>query len=159
MAYLQDDPPLPALSSLFPHFYDEVLSESVDPFTISSSSGFLPLRPPLTTLPVEFEALAKILNDMPIVKEDGEAGLLASFKLGPLIDGGALPNLTSEVDRNVDQLSIITALFRDYSFLASAYLLEPCWESWSKDHEAGYGLGRAVLPSCIAGPLVKTAKM
>ncbi|KAK7883597.1 hypothetical protein LTR67_011096 [Exophiala xenobiotica] len=51
----------------------------------------------------------------------------------------------------------LTALFRDYSFLASAYLLEPCWEAWSKNNSAGYGLGRAVLPRCIAAPLVKAA--
>jgi indoleamine 2,3-dioxygenase len=101
---------------------------------------------------------------MPIVKADGTAGLVAKFQLGPLIDSGALPDLTSHVDSlRTDQgevdLEVMTALFRDYSFLASAYLLEPCWESWSKDHDAGYGLGRPVLPACIASPLVKAADM
>jgi len=99
---------------------------------------------------------------MPIVKADGSPGLVATFKLGPLIDSGALSDLTSHMEdlktKNGEvDLDAITALFRDYSFLASAYLLEPCWESWSKDHDAGYGLGRPILPTCIASPLVKAA--
>jgi indoleamine 2,3-dioxygenase len=118
----------------------------------------------LPRLAAEFDALSAILDDMPIVKADNSPGLLATFKLGPLIDSGALPDLTSYMDGlltdegDID-LEAITALFRDYSFLASAYLLEPCWETWSKDHDAGYGLGRAVLPKCIASPLVKAADM
>lgn len=118
-------------------------------------------------LPAHFDALSDILNDMPVAKADGTPGLLAKFKLGPLIDSGALPDLTSHLnDLRVKDgagdrydLEAITALFRDYSFLASAYLLEPCWETWSKDNNAGYGLGRAVLPRCIAAPLVEAADM
>jgi indoleamine 2,3-dioxygenase len=118
--------------------------------------------------------LSDILDDMPIVKADGTPGLLAKFQLGPLIDSGILPDLTRHIgdDLRVEaaaaaategqvtyDLEAVTALFRDYSFLASSYLLEPCWETWSKDHDAGYGLGRAVLPQCIAAPLVKAADM
>jgi indoleamine 2,3-dioxygenase len=120
-------------------------------------------------LPAKFDAMSNILDDMPIVKNDGSPGLLARYQLGPVIDSGALPDLTSHMDDlrvDVDDgtekqydLEAITALFRDYSFLASAYLLEPCWESWSKNNSAGYGLGRAVLPRCIAAPLVKAADM
>ncbi|EXJ66521.1 uncharacterized protein A1O5_10190 [Cladophialophora psammophila CBS 110553] len=164
MTYLVDSPPLPPLSTLFPHIHSNAASlpRSADPFTVTTSTGFLPCRSPLLRLPAQFNALSAILDDMPIVKADGSPGLLATFKLGPLIDSGALPDLTSCVDDlrtdtgDLD-LEAITAVFRDYSFLASAYLLEPCWETWSKDHEAGYGLGRAVLPKCIASPLVKAA--
>lgn len=164
MAYLTDSPPLPPLSALFPHIQSNAssLPRSADPFTVTTSTGFLPTRPPLLRLPAEFEALSAILDDMPIVKADGSPGLLATFKLGPLIDSGALPDLTAAVEdlhlaSGEWDLEAITALFRDYSFLASAYLLEPCWETWSKDHDAGYGLGRAMLPKCIASPLVKAA--
>ena len=52
----------------------------------------------------------------------------------------------------------MTAAFRDYAFLASAYLLEPCWQRWNEGLE-GYGLGREVLPKEIAGPLVKSAAL
>ena len=166
MTYLTDSPPLPPLSTLFPNIRSDAttLPRSADPFTVTTNTGFLPCRTPLPRLPAEFDALSSILADMPIIKADGSPGLLATFKLGPLIDSDALPDLTSSMEglktENGDtDLDAITALFRDYSFLASAYLLEPCWESWSKDHDAGYGLGRAVLPTCIASPLVKAADM
>lgn len=108
--------------------------------------------------------MSDILDEMPIMKADGTPGLVAKFQLGPLIESGKLPDLTSCIDdlrvsKDEYDLEAITALFRDYSFLASAYLLEPCWESWSKDNNAGYGLGRPVLPRCIASPLVKAADM
>lgn len=45
------------------------------------------------------------------------------------------------------------------SFVASSYLLEPCWQVYSNNADDGYGLGRQVLPKCIAGPLVKCAEM
>ena len=166
MTYLTDSPPLPPLSELFPNIRADGISlpRSADPFTVNTSTGFLPCRQPLRRLPSEFDSLSDILDDMPIFKADGSAGLVATFKLGLLIDSGALPDLSPHIDglrtANGDvDLDAITALFRDYSFLASAYLLEPCWESWSKDHDAGYGLGRPVLPKCIAFPLVKAADM
>jgi indoleamine 2,3-dioxygenase len=166
MAYLQDDPPLPPFDELFPYLETEpsLLAHQIDPFTVTTKHGFLPAKPPLTQLPPTFQAVSKLLDEMPIRKLDGRAGLLAHFKLGPLIDEGSLPDFTAQVQAMLDDkenldMGIVTALFRDYSFLASAYLLEPCWESWSKDHTAGYGLGRPVLPKCIAGPLVSTAKV
>ena len=166
MTYLQDDPPLPSLPTLFPYLEQEPnqLSDHVDPFTVTTASGFLPLKPPLKDLPSDFDALTQILDEMPIRKHDGQPGLLAKYQLGPRIDGGDLPDLTAKVEALVQNLavinlSLVTALFRDYSFVASSYLLEPCWENWSKDHTAGYGLGRDKLPRCIAGPLSLTAKV
>ncbi|KAK5363829.1 hypothetical protein LTS03_009558 [Exophiala xenobiotica] len=169
MAYLAASPPPPPLPSPFPHLHSNAatIPSTTDPFTITTTTGFLPCRPPMRCLPAEFDAMSNILDDMPIVKDDGSPGLLAKYQLGPVIDSGALPDLTLHMDDlrvDVDDstekqydLEAITALFRDYSFLASAYLLEPCWESWSKNNSAGYGLGRAVLPRCIAAPLVKAA--
>lgn len=123
----------------------------------------MPLRAPITRLPAAFDALTSLVENMPVVKADGSPGLLATYDLGSSIDGGYLPNLTAEIDKFVTDeglpdLAAATAAFRDYAFLASAYLLEPCWERWSKGVD-GYGLGRQVLPVCIAGPLVKTAGM
>ncbi|RMZ78316.1 hypothetical protein DV737_g3935, partial [Chaetothyriales sp. CBS 132003] len=166
MSYLQDNPPLPPLSTIFPHLEEELhtLPPTIDPFTVTTKNGYLPCQPPLVQLPDDFSALSKILDSMPVKKLDGTPGLLANFALGPLIDGGQLPDLTPYLDRLIrtnDKLNLplVTALFRDYSFLASSYLLEPCWESWSKDHNQGYGLGRQTLPKCIAGPLVRTAEI
>lgn len=49
-----------------------------------------------------------------------------------------------------------TALFRDYTFWASAYLLEPCDFQFRRD--GTYGLGRQTLPRNIAVPLNKIAQ-
>ncbi|CAD0050162.1 unnamed protein product [Aureobasidium pullulans] len=146
-----------------PHDPSE-LPPGSDPFLITAQNGYLPTQLPLRRLPKAFDALSDILDDMPILKEDGTPGLLATFKLGPLIDSGALPDLTHEIDNLVVEggevdMAVITAAFRDYSFVASSYLLEPCWQVYSNNADDGYGLGRQVLPKCIAGPLVKCAEM
>ena len=155
-----------ALKDVFPHIEDDpvTLPSSLDPFTITTSTGFLPLRPPQIELPTKFAPLTALVEDLPVVKLDGSPGLLASYKLGRAVDNdNALPDLNDEIDSLIaddgkPDLAVVTAAFREYAFIASAYLLEPCWERWSKGLE-GYGLGRQILPKCIAGPLVKTAKM
>lgn len=150
---------------LFPHINDtpSTLPSSLDPFTITTSTGFLPLATSPTTLPEVFRPLTSLLNRLPVVREDGSAGLLAKYELGPAVLA-ELPDLTTEIDRLVladgkPDLFTITAVFRDYAFLASAYLLEPCWENWCKNPEGGYGLGRDVLPKSIAGPMYRCAQM
>ncbi|WPH03072.1 Hypothetical protein R9X50_00594600 [Acrodontium crateriforme] len=150
---------------LFPHIHSDpaVAPSSLDPFTITTSTGFMPLKTPIVELPAVWKPLSDIAEQMPIVKEDGTPGLLATYEFGPTIDKGVLPDFTAEIDNLVcadgkPNLELVTAVFRDYSFLASSYLLEPCWERWNKGLE-GYGLGRDVLPRCLAGPLYKTAKL
>ncbi|KAF2857460.1 hypothetical protein K470DRAFT_273277 [Piedraia hortae CBS 480.64] len=140
-----------------------VLPNSTDPFTITTLNGFMPTKLPIVRLPEVFDPVTKLLEDMPIVKEDGTPGLLATYELGKRVEAGAVPDLNDEIDKLVDEegkhdLHMVSAVFRDYAFLASAYLLEPCWETYVKTGE-GYGLGRKLLPKAIAGPLVKTAKL
>ena len=93
---------------------------------------------------------------MPIHTESGQPGLLASFTLGESVLS-QLPDLSNAVDGAKDDLRIVGALYRDYCFLASAYLLEPCHERHIKGE--GYGLGRQRLPACIAKPLARVAEM
>jgi indoleamine 2,3-dioxygenase len=45
---------------------------------------------------------------------------------------------------DVKRPDLIGALFRDYTFICSAYILEPCDLNWRKSGE--YGLGRDRLP-------------
>ena len=54
-------------------------------------------------------------------------------------------------------LQVMGALYRDYSFVASAYLLEPCHERVVRGE--GYGLGRERLPAVVAMPLARVAEM
>ncbi len=93
---------------------------------------------------------------MPMVTAEGKLGLLASFTFGETVLR-ELPDLTEKVDDVKKDLRVVCALYRDYSFVASAYLLEPCHERWERGE--GYGLGRQRLPACIARPLAKVAEM
>jgi indoleamine 2,3-dioxygenase len=94
-------------------------------FMVSTTRGFLPRADPVIKLPAEFDALESILSRMPIKKLDGSPGLLANCNLGPSVLK-ELPDLTDAIEKYRDDLPLINALYRDYSFLASAYLLEPC---------------------------------
>ncbi len=153
------------LANLAPYLESDpaVLPDSLDPFTITAATGFMPLHAPLVKLPAAFDPVVSLVENMPVQKLDGTPGLLATYQFGHAVDDGALPNLTPEIatltapDGKLD-LAKVTAIFRDYSFLSSAYLLEPCYARWDKGLE-GYGLGRQILPACLAGPLVKTAGM
>lgn len=165
MTEVKDSCPDDPTRQQFPHIDADpaTLPATLDPFTITTSTGFMPLRTPRIDLPADFEVLQKLAEDLPVTKADGSPGLLATYDLGPTIDKGALPDLTDAIDDLVlpdgqSNLEDVTAAFREYAFLASAYLLEPCWERYDKGLE-GYGLGRQTLPRCIAGPLTKTAKM
>ncbi|EAS29057.3 indoleamine 2,3-dioxygenase [Coccidioides immitis RS] len=149
----------------FPHVLDDpaTLPRSLDPFTITTSTGFMPLIIPPTTLPEVFDPLTSLLARLPVEKADGTPGLLANFELGPAVLK-ELPDLTDEVDKLVTDdgkpdLFTITAVFRDYSFLASSYLLEPCWQTWKTDPDSGYGLGRDRLPHSVAGPMYRCAEL
>ncbi|GFG06579.1 indoleamine 2,3-dioxygenase family protein [Aspergillus udagawae] len=149
----------------FPHIHDDpaTLPRSLDPFTITTSTGFLPYCTAPATLPDAFKPLTALLDRMPVVREDGTPGLLAKYQLGPVVET-ELPDLTDEVDKLVTadgspDLYTVAAVFRDYSFLASAYLLEPCWENWCKAPENGYGLGRDKLPKAVARPMYHCAQL
>lgn len=122
-------------------------------FEVTRERGFLPAVDPLERLPVEYVEMECLLRDMPIVKEDGTKGLLAEEQLGPAIDLGRLPMYDVS---GVDDSRLLHALFRDYTFLASAYLLEPCHKRFLNTGD--YGLGRQKLPKCIAVPLCELAE-
>jgi indoleamine 2,3-dioxygenase len=98
---------------------------SISPFMVSTSRGFLPRGEPLAELPKDFAVLESILSRMPLKTFDGSPGLLASGKLGETVEA-ELPDLSDVIKGHEEDMVLMTALYRDYSFLASAYLLEPC---------------------------------
>lgn len=130
--------------------------KSLPAFMVSTTRGFLPRLHPIVTLPKEFEPLESLLQRMPVKTLSGEPGLLASSKLGDVVDN-EFPDLTDEMDKYKDDLPMMNALYRDYSFLASAYLLEPCHERFVRGEE--YGLGRQTLPRNIARPIARCAEI
>jgi len=93
---------------------------------------------------------------MPIRTATGQPGLLALFTLGETVLR-ELPDLTDSIEGVKGNAPVVGALYRDYCFLASAYLLEPCHERFVKGE--GYGLGRQRLPAVLARPLARVAEM
>jgi len=134
----------------------EVENKSLPAFMVSTTRGFLPRSEPIVTLPPEFAPLESILSRMSIRTITGEEGLLAKYELGPTIHKD-LPDLSEHVEKYKDDLPLMNALYRDYSFLVSAYLLEPCHERNMRGEE--YGLGRQSLPRCLALPISRVANM
>jgi indoleamine 2,3-dioxygenase len=116
---------------------------SLPAFMVSTSRGFLPRQEPIIKLPSEFDALESLLTRMPIKTLNGMPGLLATATLGETVLK-ELPDLTDAINKCQDNLPLMNALYRDYSFLASAYLLEPCHERFMKGEP--YGLGRGHSP-------------
>lgn len=143
MGSLPEYIPLLKAAKLVPELPDIVLKETPSedvlkhyaPFTVSFDYGFLPLSAPPTTLPPAFRVLDSLLKRAPMKTVDGKEGLLASFTFGRAVED-ELPELTDEIHKVKDDLRVITALYRDYCFLASAYLLEPCHQRfYEKDQE------------------------
>jgi indoleamine 2,3-dioxygenase len=132
---------------------DDVATEiPLSEFLVNETNGFLPVKDPLYPLPEEYAVLESILNRMPVRKDDGQPGLLATGQLYDTV----LSELPLYDVSNVTDSALATALFRDYTFLASAYLLEPCDIFYRKTGQ--YGCGRSILPKNIAVPLTVIAK-
>jgi len=128
--------------------------EQLHEFTVTESNGFLPLHEPLSSLPSPFEPLHNILERMPVDLEDGSHGLLYDGRLGKVVEN-ELPQFSlADIEKASPQL--LAALYRDLTFLCSAYLLEPCDINYRKT--GSYGLGRERLPSNIAVPLWRVAE-
>ncbi|CAO3671600.1 unnamed protein product [Rhizopus stolonifer] len=121
-------------------------------FLVGEKNGFLPRQDPLAELPKEFGKLESLLQRMPVQLMNGSPGLLASGQFGDAVrDELPIYNVDSVTDQR-----LLSALFRDYTFAASAYLLEPCDILYRSRNN--YGLGRKVLPANIAIPLTKVSQ-
>ncbi|KAI0470742.1 indoleamine 2,3-dioxygenase family protein [Xylariaceae sp. FL0804] len=129
---------------------------SIPAFMVSTTRGFLPRMEPVTTLPPEFDAVEDLLQAMPVRTRAGEPGLLATGQLGDTVLQ-ELADLTEHVEKYRDDLPLMNALYRDYAFLASAFLLEPCHMRFIKGEP--YGLGRSFLPAQLARPISTCAEL
>ncbi|KAI2624286.1 indoleamine 2,3-dioxygenase family protein [Hypoxylon sp. NC1633] len=129
---------------------------SLPAFMASTTRGFLARMDPIVVLPPEFEAVETLLQAMPVRTQSGKPGLLATGQLGDAVQQN-LPDLTDQVEKYHDNLPVMNALYRDYTFLASAYLLEPCHMRFIKGEP--YGLGRSFLPAQLSRPIVRCAEL
>lgn len=144
-------------SSPFPVLTDARPDDtSLPAFMVSTTRGFLPRGEPLATLPADFAVVEDLLRRMPVKTASGEPGLLAHGAFGDAVLA-ELPDLTPAVEAHKHDLVLQNALYRDYSFLASAYLLEPCHQRFLAGE--GYGLGRDRLPPVLARPIARCAEL
>lgn len=133
-------------------------------FTLSRKAGFLPRQDPLVELPRQFSGLDSLLKRMTIQQYDANGnksgtGLLGHGHFGDAvnhelkIDGVEAKAVDAAIQSGNQQL--LSALFRDYCFATSAYLLEPTDQSYRKT--GLYSPGRDRLPAQLAVPLKKLA--
>lgn len=123
-------------------------------FEVNHINGFLPKNSPLAVLPKKYIELQVLIDEMPIKKDNGTEGLLS--RRGGIEEAVSnLSNLKHLVSKEEDIL-LIQALFRAYSFLTSAYLLAPAHFNYIETKK--YGKAHTVLPSQIAEPFVIVSK-
>jgi len=119
-------------------------------FNVSKDSGFLPQKDPLTKLPEKYKNLQNIIDNLPAEKPNG---LLS--KSGLIEDAvNKLENYIDDVKEEQD-IMVLHALYRAYTFVTSAYLLSP--SHFGVDNEGNYGKAHQKLPIQVAQPLVKVS--
>jgi indoleamine 2,3-dioxygenase len=124
-------------------------------FHVCGDHGFLPVKEPMPRLPERYNELQVIMDEMPTNKEyPSVPGLLAT----PDAIVAAVNNLTDFTDltKQETDVFVIQALYRAYTFLASAYTLELSYQQYVID--GTYGKARTVLPANVARPLVVVAE-
>ncbi|KAK3282431.1 hypothetical protein CYMTET_9831 [Cymbomonas tetramitiformis] len=130
-------------------------------FSIGRERGFLPRVDPERSLPASFSKLQELLDVLPVHTNVawGLKGLLAiPDAVAKAVND--LPNYILQVEtlQKDEHGKLLALLFRGYTFVASAYLLEPAYQTQvSGKFDGKYGKGRSSLPSQVAQPLVCVA--
>ncbi|ORX40879.1 hypothetical protein BD324DRAFT_574682 [Kockovaella imperatae] len=144
--------------------------EALPPFVVSRERGFLPRQDPMVNLPPQFKNLDSLLDRMtihqPAKSSDPNAerapGLLALGQFGDAVESELKvdgPEMKAVKDLLADPQGrnhLIAALFRDYCFAVSSYLLEPTDQAYRKTGK--YVPGRKVLPAQLAVPITQLAE-
>lgn len=116
-------------------------------FDVSSTHGFLPIHDPLPSLPEEYIALQKVITDLPSIVTIPDQ-IVKSVQ--------EIPDYTEVILSLSPEPFILQALFRAYTFIASAYTLELSYQVFVKTGQ--YGSARRMIPANIARPLVLVAE-
>jgi indoleamine 2,3-dioxygenase len=114
-------------------------------FQTDGEHGFLPMEDPLPKLPAPYEALQRLIDDLPVLVR-GDEDTLQKKVLS-----------LEEIVVKPEELSVrvVAALYRAYCFVASAYLLHPSHLFFLETKT--YGVARNRLPKNIAQPLLRLA--
>lgn len=120
-------------------------------FKVSGAHGFLPVSDPLPKLPDRYASLQALMDELPTNKVYPDTpGILAVPDA--IVKSVAKLADFSSIAQNETDVFVIQALYRAYTFLASAYTLELSYQQFLID--GNYGKARTVLPSNVAKPLV-----
>ncbi len=136
------------MSEFVPYFEKEYTDGF---FHVSPAHGFLPVKEPLVKLPEEYSELQKLTDDLGIhIVYEGEKGILSrpneiETRVASLPDYSELISQTTDV-------FIWQALYRAYTFVASAYTLELSYQEMVKS--GNYGKARRFIPPQVSKPLV-----
>lgn len=120
-------------------------------FSVDSTHGFLAIKEPLSVLPETYSTLQYIVKNLHNLIKQDDIKLETLTKL--VYD--YLKDYSEEVEKETD-IFIIQALYRSYSFLASAYIIEPAHLHFKQKGE--YGKARNILPRQIAVPYCKVSE-
>lgn len=110
-----------------------------------NKNGFLPKLIPLRVLPEKYDKITEILEKMKLSLPES---LLKRNEMANYINLN-LPNYENSIKNEIN-VHILSSLFRDYCFLASAYSLET---SHYNLLDGKYGIARDKLPKSLAIPL------
>lgn len=115
--------------------------------------GFLPAEPPLSTLGEGYEEIQAALDSLHVQWNDGKGILSRADAIVDVVN--KLPNALELVQKESEPRRL-QALFRAYSFLTSAYTLEPSYQEFLKSKN--YGPARTILPEQLSKPFVCVAE-
>lgn len=111
-------------------------------FNVSKENGFLPIKDPLSCLPLEYTELQRFIDNLKcIIKKPNQIEKEVYL----------IPDYSAQI-KNENDIFILQALYRAYTFLASAFTLELSYQHFVINGE--YGKARRIIPEHISTPLV-----
>jgi indoleamine 2,3-dioxygenase len=116
-------------------------------FNVSGDHGFLPIKEPLAKLPSQYDALQFVIDHLHVKQNDGILGIPNEIVKAV----ASIPNYLSAVEQE-NEVFILQALYRAYTFITSGFTLELSYQEFVKS--GNYGVARQLLPANIAEPLV-----
>lgn len=114
-------------------------------FSVDENNGFLPLKDPTDKLPDKYQPIQEIIDNLPrILKKQNTIEVFVNH----------LPNFLEIIEKEED-IFVIQALYRAYSFILSGYLLEPSYHYFLKTGnypDGKDGMGRVYVPYNVSLP-------
>jgi len=119
-------------------------------FNVSKDYGFLPIREPLKSLPIEYKELQELIDNLHVFQNANTKGILGIPN--EIVEKvNFVPDYSSVIDKETD-VFVLQALYRAYTFVTSGFTLEQAYQEFLLS--GNYGIARQLLPKNIALPLV-----